>query len=235
MCITITPVEGPMKIILVPLVGECMCSEDKAHAICKLKGTIATHPSCNMAILGLVCKAQPYSSPNEDSDASKTLGQGNVMLLLEDFITKYFTPCTSITVAHHNWCHIKTVELFIWVQGDDESTINLDNQDAKHMACGWGLGKIRDTFIAFSKQLNPDVDCTELEEAVVTLPVRWKDYVTALSNGMDVTAWKMYKAWHEEIIKDQVLGGPGHSHGCSKHKHTNTSLPPPQKSKHIIY
>lgn len=36
-CITVTPAEGPTKIVLVPFVGECACSEDKAHAIGKLK------------------------------------------------------------------------------------------------------------------------------------------------------------------------------------------------------
>ncbi|KAG2152595.1 uncharacterized protein EDB93DRAFT_1273293 [Suillus bovinus] len=56
-CITVTPAVGPTKIVLVPFVGECTCSEDKAHAIGKLKDTIATHHDTQMAVLGLIHEA----------------------------------------------------------------------------------------------------------------------------------------------------------------------------------
>jgi hypothetical protein len=70
-----------------------------------------------------------------------------------------------------------------------------------------GLGKIRDSFVAFSKQLDPDADCTELEEDAIALRIRWKDYLIALNNGADVTAWTRYKNWHEKLIKDRESGG----------------------------
>jgi hypothetical protein len=65
-----------------------------------------------------------------------------------------------------------------------------------------GLEKIRDNFVTFSKELDPAVDCTKLEEAIITLPLRWKDYLIALNNGVDVTAWRRYKNWHKKVIKD---------------------------------
>ncbi|KAG1807126.1 uncharacterized protein BJ212DRAFT_1303586 [Suillus subaureus] len=138
-----------------------------------------------------------------------------------------------------------TVEVFIWVWGDDETTIDLDNEDTEHMAHGtllldinmdtiksmlkWGLEKIRDSLVEFSKRFDPNTDCTKLKEAIIMLPIRWKDFVIALNNGADVTAWKRYKAWHEKIIKARVLSGLSSSHGCSKHKCTSASLPPPLK------
>ncbi|KAG2122170.1 hypothetical protein BD769DRAFT_1670979 [Suillus cothurnatus] len=217
-CITVTPAEGPTKTVLVPFVGECMCSEDKAHAINKLKNTIAAHPHVKMAVLGLVHEAQPYRSPDKNSVASQTLGKCNEALPLNEFITKCFLLCTPIRIAHHNWCHISSVELFVWVRGDDEPILDLDNKAAEHMAHGTllrdvnmdavksmlkrGLEKIRDSFVAFSKELDPAVDCTELEEAIITLPLRWKDYLIALNNGADVTALTRYKNWHKKVIKD---------------------------------
>jgi hypothetical protein len=135
-CITVTPAEGPTKIVLVPFVGECACSEDKAHAINKLKNTIAAHPHVKMAVLGLVREAQPYRSPDENSVASQTLGKRDEALPLNEFITERFPPCTPIRIAHHNWCHISSVELFVWVRGDDEPVLDLDNEAAEHMAHG---------------------------------------------------------------------------------------------------
>ncbi|KAG1728041.1 uncharacterized protein EDB91DRAFT_1086208 [Suillus paluster] len=245
-CITITPAEGPTKIILVPFIGECACSEDKDHSIHKLKDTITGHPHAEMAVLGLVCEVQPYNCPKKSSPASNTLHKHNEVLPLDTFITEHFPSCTSITVANHNWCHISSVEFFIWVRGDDETDINLSKQDAEHMAQGspiliqtllpninmdaviamlkQGLAKIRDSFVAFSKELNPNIDCAKLEEAIVTFPVRWKDYVIALRNAADVTAWMRYKAWHEGVISDEDSDPPyvpsnaaeASAHQCTK-------------------
>jgi hypothetical protein len=135
-CITVTAASGPTRIVLVPFIGECACSEDKSHAIRKLKNTIAAHPHIKMAILGLVREAQPFKSPDSDSVASQTLSTLDEPLPLEEFITERFPPCTPIMIANHNWCHISSVEFFVWVKGEDESILDLDNEDAEHMACG---------------------------------------------------------------------------------------------------
>lgn len=135
-CITVTPAEGPTKIVLVPFLGECACSEDKDHAIRKLKKTIRARPGVQMAVLGLVREVQPYHRPRDTSHALNHFCKLSEPLPLDEFITERFPPCTSITVANHSWCHIKSVEFFVWVRGDDESVIDLDNEDAEHMAHG---------------------------------------------------------------------------------------------------
>lgn len=138
-CITVTPAEGPTKTVLVPFIGECACSEDKPHVISKLKDTIAAHPHTKMVVLVLIREAQPYSSPGKDSVAWDTLSRSDVPLELDQFITERFPPCTPITIANHKWCHISTVDVFVWVRGDDEPVIDLETEDAEHMAHGVSL------------------------------------------------------------------------------------------------
>jgi hypothetical protein len=135
-CIMVTVAEGPTKVMLVPFLRESAFSEDKHHAVCKIKKTIAAHPEIRVAVLALIRKAQPYRRPEKGSLALATFHKDSMPLSLDLFITKCFPPCTSITVADHNWCHISSVEYFIWVWGDDELTINIDNEDAEHMAHG---------------------------------------------------------------------------------------------------
>lgn len=116
---------------------------------------------------------------------------------------------------------------------------------AVHAMLKRGAEKIRDSLVTFSKRLEPDIDCTELEEATVTFPVIWKDYVRACRNGADVTAWMRYTMWHEDVISDLkkdatytpplVIAAPEASddkpRGRPKRKRASTSLPPPRKSK----
>jgi len=135
-CIMVTAAEGPTKVVLVPFLRESAFSEDKHHAVCKIKKTIAAHPEIRVAVLALIHEAQPYRRPEKGSLALATFHKDSMPLSLDLFITKHFTPCTSITVADHNWCHISSVEYFIWVWGNDELTINIDNEDTKHMAHG---------------------------------------------------------------------------------------------------
>lgn len=135
-CITITPAQGPTRVRFVPFLGESTFTEEKLHAIHKLKKTIAAHPEIKVVTLALICEAQPYSKPEKGSLASATFHKDLTPLELESFITECFPPCTSITIANHNWCHISTVKIFVWVRGDDELIIDIDNEDAEHMARG---------------------------------------------------------------------------------------------------
>ncbi|KAG2138175.1 hypothetical protein BD769DRAFT_1663740 [Suillus cothurnatus] len=269
-CITVTGAEGPTNVVLVPFLRESVFSEDKPHAVHKLKKIITAHPEIEVVVLALACKVQLYHKPEKGSPASATFHKDSEPLPLDLFITECFPTGTSIMVTDHNWCHISSVEFFIWVRGDDEFVINIDNEDTKHMAHGtllpeinmdavkvmlkWGVEKIQDSLVTFSKQLNPNIDTIELEKAAVTLPARWKSYNIAVKNSTDITAYNRYKAWHEAVITDGLELNPmyvppttvtslgaepdvngsskvsaNHSHGCSKHKCTSTSLPPIHK------
>jgi hypothetical protein len=110
-----------------------------------------------------------------------------------------------------------------------------------------GVEKVRDSLVTFSTQLNPNINTTKLEEDNVIFPTRWKSYSVAVKNGMDVTAWNRYKAWHEAVIAgdpklnptstmtslaaeldvgDSSKASDNRSHGRPKRKRTSTSLPP---------
>ncbi|KAG1889851.1 hypothetical protein F4604DRAFT_1914361 [Suillus subluteus] len=97
------------------------------------------------------------------------------------------------------------------------------NMDAVKAMFQRGLEKIQDSLVTFFKQLNPSIDCTELEKAPITFSPIWKDYFIACKNGADVTAWTRYMAWYEMVISDRkknpnasgVLGSQ--SHGRPKH------------------
>jgi hypothetical protein len=108
-----------------------------------------------------------------------------------------------------------------------------------------GLAKIRDSMVAFTKQLDPSVDCTALENAPINFLPIWKDYIIACKNGADVTAWTRYTAWYEKVISerkkktnaDTGLGASesdGLPRGRPKRKRMSVSLPPTRKSKRLL-
>ncbi|KAG2141622.1 hypothetical protein BD769DRAFT_1383848 [Suillus cothurnatus] len=249
-CITVTAAEGPTNVVLVPFLGESVFSEDKPHAVRKLKKIITAHPEIEVVVLALAREAQLYRKPEKGSPVSATFHKDSEPLPLDLFITERFPTGTSITVADHNWCHISSVEFFVWVRGDDELVIDIDNEDAEHMAHGTLLPEINMDAV----KLNPNIDTIELEEAAVTFPARWKSYNIAVKNSADITAYNRYKAWHEAVITDGLELNPtyvppttvtssgaepdvngsskasaNHSRGRSKRKHTSTSLPPIRK------
>ncbi|KAG1761759.1 hypothetical protein EDD22DRAFT_953766 [Suillus occidentalis] len=253
-CITITPAQGPTRVRFVPFLGESAFTEEKLHAIRKLKKTIVAHPEIKVVTLALIREAQPYSKPERGSLASATFHKDLTPLDLESFITE------------------PQVEIFVWVRGDDELVIDIDNEDAEHMARGTllpeidmgavgvmlnrGVEKIRDSLVTFSKQLDPSLDTTELEEASATFTARWKDYNIAVKNGADITAWNRYMAWHHAVITDArkadlapvapttatssavVPDASGSSNstttrGRSKRKRLSVSLPPARRMKQV--
>jgi len=135
-CITVTAAEGPTNVMLVPFLRESVFSEDKPHAVRKLKNIITAHPEIEVVVLALACEAQLYHKPEKGSPVSATFHKDSEPLPLNLFITERFPTGTSITVADHNWCHISSVEFFVWVRGDDELVIDIDNEDTEHMAHG---------------------------------------------------------------------------------------------------
>ncbi|KAG1730953.1 uncharacterized protein EDB91DRAFT_1155720 [Suillus paluster] len=216
--ITLTKAERPITELLVPLIGECICSETKtkSHIMDKMKKTIDAHPEINMVILGIVHEAQAYECPKIGSVASKTLLKSPTPIPRSKFITKSFPPCESINIADHNWCHLSLVEFFVWVKQDGDTQIDLDQDDNDHMARGvlypevrmdavtkmfqQGLERIRDTFVDFTKHISTIVDVTSLEEAEVVFPISWKDAFIAADVSVDATAYARYKHWHENQI-----------------------------------
>jgi hypothetical protein len=65
-----------------------------------------------------------------------------------------------------------------------------------------GLRQMRDVMVNFSKEIDPDLDCSELEEATVTLSmINWRLAFKGLLSASDVTAHQRYQTWHTESFR----------------------------------
>ncbi|KAG2743860.1 hypothetical protein P692DRAFT_20676870, partial [Suillus brevipes Sb2] len=209
--VSMTKGNGASKELLLPLFGECVCSETLNHALEKIKETIGVHPEIDMIIIGIVREVNAYHSPKEDSLASKTFLQLPTPIPRDQFIPERSTPCEPVNVAGHTWCDLRSAEFLIWVKQDGEAQIDLSNQDAEHMAHGTlfpvinmdaatnmiqrGLKKIKDSFIAYTKHLDGTADITRMKEAKVGFSIDWEDSVRAFNTAVASALYSRYSNW----------------------------------------
>lgn len=146
--ISLTATQGPTKVILIPYVGETALTEEWNHVFKKVEAMIARHPEIVLASIVLVRKAKRYNCPPDgESTASETLHNYTdpdhlkkpEPLSLESFITERSTPREfnePLKVADHTWCHVQSVEYFLWFKGDKKKPIDMRNGKAEHRAYG---------------------------------------------------------------------------------------------------
>jgi hypothetical protein len=222
MTVSVTALEGPTEVVLIPFVGECAHTETDKHVFEKVEKVILAHPDTICVVVVLAREAAEYAAPGKDSTASKVLHGGTDSspkpLSLKEFINLRTTPRSfgePIIIADHAWCHLSSVEYFVWARGDD-GPIDIRSEDPAHMAYGTlvptldmdavtemlnrGLTKIRDSFVTFQKQLVPDLDCTALAEAHVTSFTDWHNASKRIMSASDITAHKRYLAWHRSLF-----------------------------------
>jgi hypothetical protein len=148
MAISLTATQGPTKVVLIPYLGETALSETWDHVFEKMESMIARHPEVLFVSIVLVREAKRYTSPPDgDSTASKTLHNCKNTdlstkpepLSLEDFITMRSTPREfnePITIADHVWCHVESVEYFLWCKGEKDKPIDMRNGRVEDRAYG---------------------------------------------------------------------------------------------------
>jgi hypothetical protein len=141
MLIQVTPVDGPRKMRVISGVGECALSETKEDVFNKVEEEIEAHPEIDFATIVLVTEAKTYASPSEGSIAWNALCnvEEDDSLPLDSFIEQRSTPRSldhPLKVAGHDWCHLKSVEYYVWVKGDDGLPIDVRNDDPGYMAYG---------------------------------------------------------------------------------------------------
>jgi hypothetical protein len=140
--ITITAVDDAPSEVLVPGVGECALSEDRVHVFNKVENEIIAHPDVLLAIIVLVREGMRYACPAPDSIASQELRNGEddpQPLTLDRFIRQRTTPRAfgaPVRVAEHDWCHVQSVEYYVWVKGDNQARIDIRNDNPQFMAHG---------------------------------------------------------------------------------------------------
>ncbi|KAG2113310.1 hypothetical protein BD769DRAFT_1673853 [Suillus cothurnatus] len=219
MVISVTAVEGPLEVVLIPFYGECALSETDDHVFRKVESVILAHLDVICVLVVLAREAADYTAPGCDSTISKTLCGGTDSdpkpLTLKQFINLRTTPRSfgePVVIGDYTWCHLSTVEYFVWVKRDDGSPINIRSQDPADMAYGTlvpeismdavtemlkrGLTKIKDSFVDFQKELEPSLDCTALAEATVNAQTDWRLASKRIMGACDITAHRRYVAWH---------------------------------------
>ncbi|KAG1890794.1 hypothetical protein F4604DRAFT_1949163 [Suillus subluteus] len=222
MTISVTALEGPTEVVLIPFFGECALTETDKQVFRKTEKVILAHLDTICVVVVLACEATDYDAPGKDSTASKVLRGGTdgnpQPLTLKEFINLRTTPRSfgePIVIADHTWCHLSSVEYFIWVKGND-GPIDIRSEDPAHMTYGTlgrtldmdavtemlerGLTKIKDSFVTFQKQLVPDLDCTVLAEVRATSFTDWCGASKRIMSASDITAYERYLAWHKSLF-----------------------------------
>ncbi|KAG1816388.1 uncharacterized protein BJ212DRAFT_1299673 [Suillus subaureus] len=206
MTVALTSVDGPTEVVMISGLGECALSEDKEHAFDKMEAEIESHPETIFAVIMVIHEAITYACPQLNSTASTTLHNGDKEpdpLPLKSFI-----------------------EYFIWIKGKDSRPINIRSNDPSHMAYGVlvpessmdavtdmlenRLRKMRDRMVDFSKEISPGLDCSDLVEADVALPILWRLAMKGILSAVDVTAHQHYQTWHVATFR-----GTKHNHDDS--------------------
>lgn len=142
MVISITPVWGPRKHVVTAALGECALSETKEEVFDKMEEEIEAHPEVDFVVIIVVNEATAYACPAKNSIAWEALRNGKdnpSALPLASFLELQTSPRMigqPLTVAGHNWCHIQSVEYFVWTKGDDGSPIDVRNVNPGYMAYG---------------------------------------------------------------------------------------------------
>ncbi|KAG2109691.1 uncharacterized protein F5147DRAFT_652282 [Suillus discolor] len=180
MVISLTATQGPTQKLLIPYVGETALTEQWDHVFKKMESMIVAHPEIILASIVLVREAKHYTSPQQDSIATDMLhnhcnGEEKPdPLSLKEFITQRSTLRNfeePIQVSDHTWCHVESVEYFVWIKGDKDRAIDMHNGKPEDRAYGVllpklhmddvtkifdrGMSQMRDLFLSFQKDLDP--------------------------------------------------------------------------------
>ncbi|KAG2757005.1 hypothetical protein P692DRAFT_20638321, partial [Suillus brevipes Sb2] len=222
--ISLTATQGPTTTLLIPYAGETALTEQWDHVFKKVESMIVAYPETILASIVLVREAKRYSSPQIESIAEETLhnsvgdGKKPKPLPLRAFIDKRSTPRdfnSPFIVADHTWCHVESVEYFMWIKGDDDEPIDMRNTKPENRAHGIllpelhmdnitnilnrGMSKMRDLFLAFQKELDPTsaIDHSALEKSIIPpFPIDWNLGALGVLTAVDLTSYLRYVNWH---------------------------------------
>jgi hypothetical protein len=237
MAISLTARQGPTEVLIIPFVGETAVTEEWDHVFRKVESMIEEYPEAIFASIVLVREARRYVCPARKSTASKTLhnrkpddlpGEPHP-LSLKSFINKRSTPRTfeqPVRIANHTWCHVQSVEYFLWIKGDDDKPIDMRNGKAEHRAHGTlvpelrmdaitklldrGMEKLRDLFFSFQKECDhtSTIDHSVVQKFVnPPFPIDWELSAFNIMSAVDLTAHLRYLNWHSARFRDSKQDG----------------------------
>ncbi|KIK16628.1 hypothetical protein PISMIDRAFT_15701 [Pisolithus microcarpus 441] len=161
--------KGPIPKVAYPVICQISFTESSDDAFDVIESIVEANPSIQMAMLLDVKESLDFSRPSSQSETWKSLSQDLTPLSLQEFITasnlmgRATTFAELITVSHHVWCSIISVDYYIWLR---DSTGALDiratsertahgsmpgntGMDAVQNMIVQGLDLIRKSLIAF--------------------------------------------------------------------------------------
>ncbi|KAG2139277.1 hypothetical protein DEU56DRAFT_912111 [Suillus clintonianus] len=220
--ISLSATRGPSEVLLIPYIGVTALTEEWDHVFEKMVSMIAQYPETILASIVLVRELKRYACPAEKSTATETLHnrcnkeEKPDPLSLKSFMRMCSTPRTveePVKVADHIWCHVESVEYFVWLKGEKDKPIDLRNSKPEYRAHGTlmpelrmenvtkifdrGLAEMKDLFVRFQTDLDPAVDRSALEKYVIpSFPIDWSLSALGIATAADFTAHLRYVNWH---------------------------------------
>ncbi|KIK13448.1 hypothetical protein PISMIDRAFT_118873, partial [Pisolithus microcarpus 441] len=169
--------------------------------------------------------------PSSQSETWKSLSQDLTPLSLQEFITasnptgRATTFAEPITVSHHVWCSIVSVDYYVWLR-DSTGTLDIHatsertahgsmpgntGMDAVQNMIVQGLDLIRKSLIAFCEDAMQvsmvTADLVPLENHISCFPTTFNSFADDLKRGASLTAHSRYITWF-----DNSFQGTKHSH-----------------------
>ncbi|KAI6020786.1 hypothetical protein BKA83DRAFT_4494612 [Pisolithus microcarpus] len=204
------------------LIGECAFSQNKAVLHDKLKKITAELPDLVAVMMIVIQEDAPFNSPQQKSAAWEFFKSHGTLLSQKEFLalctdlSELICLSKSITVGGHTWCHLATVEYFIWVREVGGNPININNSGADSSTRGTLFPEIRmgevdamfdkaistskDSIVLFFEWLGESFETGEIDEAIGRLKISWTDCRGHLTGGMKDTVYDRYQCWLQKYV-----------------------------------
>ncbi|KIK92378.1 hypothetical protein PAXRUDRAFT_26731 [Paxillus rubicundulus Ve08.2h10] len=128
-----------------------------------------------------------------------------------------------IVAVGHTWCTISSVDYYVWLK-EEAVPINIADEDGEYSVHGTlpgnvnmdhvqillnkGFELIKNSLISFCKEINPDTDCTNLEQLDSALPPTWDHFLGWLANATQIIAHQCYIAWYQDSFRGIKRSSP---------------------------
>ncbi|KAF9234297.1 hypothetical protein BU15DRAFT_79184 [Melanogaster broomeanus] len=218
--IAMTSTRGPKKLRL-PFIAECAFSQTCDSVFTKVKHEITAHPEVVMVLIVVINEVPLYAAPRDHSVAWERFKCDILPLELDAFIA----ACDEISedvlkgpivAAGHTWCNINSVDYYVWLK-EEAVPINIADEDGEYSVHGTlpgnvnmdrvqillnkGFELIKNSLVSFCKEIDPDADCTHLEQSDAALPPTWDHFLGGLANAAQITAHQRYITWYQDSFR----------------------------------
>ncbi|KIJ21097.1 hypothetical protein PAXINDRAFT_152766 [Paxillus involutus ATCC 200175] len=250
--IAMTSTRGPKKLQL-PFIAECAFSQTRNSVFTKVKHEIVAHPEVVMVLIVVINEVPLYGAPRDHSVAWERFKCDILPLELDAFIT----ACDEISedvlkgpivAVGHTWCTISSVDYYVWLKkeavpiniGDEDGEYSVHgtlpgnvNMDRVQILLNKGFELIKSSLVSFCKEIDPDADCTNLEQLDATLPPTWDHFLGGLANAAQITAHQCYITWYQDSFRGVKQSPPDSDYDPAPEDGSNSESNSALTTKHV--